>query len=141
MLQLIYASAATRTMDQDELAEILEKARLNNALKGISGMLVYHGGSFLQILEGPDAAVEALFDKISKDPRHTKMKLIFRGEIEEKEFDDWSMGFVNTSNRTKEIEGFVDYASELEELTLDRTRAKKVLNLFREGSWRLTVDA
>ncbi|MEQ8194911.1 MAG: BLUF domain-containing protein [Rhodospirillales bacterium] len=140
MLQAIYISAATRKFTANELQDLLKLARSHNHVHGISGMLVYYGGSFLQIIEGPDDEVEALIRKIKQDPRHTKFKLLFKDTIEEKEFEDWSMGFVDTTRNAKSLPGFVDYTSELQGLTIDKTRARKVLSMFHSGSWRQTVD-
>jgi hypothetical protein len=64
-------SVATRRLDGLELTALLTGARINNETLGISGMLVYHDGSFLQILEGECDVVGALFDHIAKDDRHT----------------------------------------------------------------------
>ena len=64
LLQIIYARASATKMEADELKAILSAARTNNSKKDISGMLVYHAGSFLQVLEGPEDAVTELFGKI-----------------------------------------------------------------------------
>ena len=55
-------------MSSEELAEILRIARENNAAHDISGMLVYHGGSFLQVLEGPEGAVNSLYREDRERP-------------------------------------------------------------------------
>ena len=57
MFQLIYASAAVKPFTPQELTVLLAKARKKNSSMDISGMLLYHAGSFLQVLEGPDDAV------------------------------------------------------------------------------------
>ena len=60
IIQTIYASAATHEMNHDELETILAKARSFNITHDITGMLIYHAGSFIQILEGPEEEVESL---------------------------------------------------------------------------------
>jgi hypothetical protein len=139
MLQIIYASAASKKMTGEELEEILETARRNNSEKGISGMLLYHGGSFLQVLEGPDEELKGLIAKIKADERHNKIKLLFMDRVDEKEFDDWSMGFVDASRTAELMEGYVNFGSELNALTLEGSLAKRVLRQFKEGSWRQYV--
>ena len=70
VLQLGYASAATVEFSDDDLRELLAKSRSNNMAAGITGMLLYHEGSFLQVLEGPSEAVEHLYARIRRDKRH-----------------------------------------------------------------------
>ena len=83
---LVYASAATGTPSTEELESILARARENNAQADVTGMLVYHEGSFLQALEGDLEIVEALFERIEADPRHTDTVVLFRGMVEERQF-------------------------------------------------------
>jgi uncharacterized Fe-S cluster-containing MiaB family protein len=66
MLQVIYASAATKPFDRENLVELLKIARSKNMAADISGMLLYHSGSFLQVLEGPEQNVEELYPKFRK---------------------------------------------------------------------------
>jgi hypothetical protein len=134
--QIIYASAATKPFPQADLVELLKLARSKNTAAGISGMLLYHCGSFLQVLEGPEGNVEELFVKIGNDPRHKKRILLWRETIQQKEFANWSMGFVDTTNVAERVEGFVDYAKQLRTMTLDKTGARTILSRFQEGEWR-----
>ncbi|MDV7339812.1 BLUF domain-containing protein [Terasakiella sp. A23] len=138
--QIIYASAAQDEFKQDELNEILTQARNHNQGLDISGILVYRKGSFLQVLEGPKTETNALYKRICQDARHTNIKLIFKGDIDEKDFEDWSMGFVDTMRQADQLDGFIDYATELSALTLDDTRARQVLKKFTKGIWRQAVS-
>lgn len=70
IFQLVYISAANKELPEEELQEILVKARINNESLDISGMLLFHQGSFIQALEGPQSAVESLYNKISEDTTH-----------------------------------------------------------------------
>lgn len=140
MLQLIYASATTKPLSQRDLVELLKITRQKNSAADISGMLLYQDGSFLQVLEGPDKNVDALYAKIQKDSRHTNFLLLSRETILKKEFEDWSMGFVDTTNVAEQIEGFVDYRAHLKTQTLDKARAHTVLKKFQEGLWRRAAD-
>ena len=138
--QLIYASAAVKPFTPDDLKQLLVKARIKNDVLGISGMLLYHAGSFLQALEGPADAVDALFQVIETDPRHTNVRVLFRDGVETCEFEKWSMGFVDTSQSAKALQGYLDYHSEANATLRDKTRAKKTLKMFQEGAWRQSVD-
>ena len=94
MIEVIYASAEVQPFTATALAELLAKARKNNHALGVSGMLLHHNGSFLQVLEGPEPIVDALFTKIGKDPRHARMMIVKRRSISQRAFGEWSMGFV-----------------------------------------------
>jgi hypothetical protein len=136
MLQVVYASAATKPFTRGDLVELLKVARSRNMVADISGMLLYHSGSFLQVLEGPEKDVEELYARILRDPRHNKCVLVLRESIQKKEFENWSMGFVDTTKVGERIEGFVDYATQLKTMTLDKTGARKILSRFQSGEWR-----
>ncbi|SCA56412.1 putative BLUF domain-containing protein [Candidatus Terasakiella magnetica] len=140
LYQVIYASAASYDFETEELEALLQKARQTNLSKGISGILVYRSGSFLQVLEGPKAELKKLYKKIMKDKRHTELRLIFRGDIKQKDFQDWSMGYVDTNKQSTQLEGFVDYLHEFKPLTVNATRARKILKGFSDGAWRQTVS-
>ena len=94
LVQLIYVSTATTLFeDSVELERILESAARNNASREITGMLLYAGGTFLQLLEGEDAAIDEIWETISQDPRHRGASVIDRSEISERSFSRWHMGF------------------------------------------------
>lgn len=93
MITLIYVSAATRPFSDAELVDLLAKARENNTQLDVTGMLVYHDGNFLQVLEGSEAAVQSLFDTIRQDERHGSVIKLFERSIQQRQFKDWSMAF------------------------------------------------
>jgi hypothetical protein len=133
MLQLVYASAAVRPFTPADLTALLQKSRTRNSYLGVTGMLLYHSGSFLQVLEGSETSVQQIYASIQKDPRHTNEKLLYRGQIARPEFGQWSMGFENTSNSTAMVPGAVDYYRTLPALTIESTQAKRFLRFFQEG--------
>ena len=67
MIQITYISSSARPMDQNSLQDILVKSRKNNNEVGITGMLIYHNDTFLQVLEGDEEKVDTLMSKIKKD--------------------------------------------------------------------------
>lgn len=110
MIQLVYVSSATYDITQDELVTLLEKSREKNARLGITGMLLYANGNFFQVLEGEKDAVEELYHTIQRDERHTDCFMIDESEIDNRNFEDWSMGFRYLE--AKEIismEGYSDF--------------------------------
>jgi hypothetical protein len=91
----MYASRATGEISSDDLSAILRKSKANNPEQGITGVLCYSEGVFLQVLEGGRAAISALYNKIINDPRHRDVMLLSFEEIAERGFASWSMGQVN----------------------------------------------
>ncbi len=93
MYYLIYVSHATQTPDTEALKELASTCYHNNIKRDITGMLVYLEGKFLQVLEGPKEEVLSLFSTISQDPRHERVSVLIEGEISQRNFSKWSMGF------------------------------------------------
>lgn len=93
MIRLLYISTARDACGPDELADILRVSRRNNAAADITGLLIAGGQRFLQILEGPDAAVQTTFDRIRSDPRHFAPVVLSRRAVDERLFGQWAMGF------------------------------------------------
>lgn len=139
MIQLIYASAATEPFTTDALKLMLGRARGRNTLHRITGMLVHHEGSFLQILEGPKESVNEVVVSIRRDPRHHSIRTLLQNPIQTREFESWSMGFVDNSFATGSVTGFVDYSRGLPSLNDDGARAHSFLRFFREGLYRQHV--
>lgn len=141
--QLVYISAAEKEFSEEELQELLVKARENNEALDISGMLLFHKGSFIQALEGSKANVEKLYEKIGKDDRHSETRVLFRGEVSERAFDKWSMGFYRSNQSSKQnLEGFHKFLKSgfRRDDNADESMARKALLQFREGSWRQSVE-
>ena len=95
--QVIYVSEKTDT-SSDSLTNIYDISQKNNLQSGISGCLLIGSNSYLQLLEGPELAVDKLYSKIKMDSRHKKVKKLFEEHIEEKSFSSWSMKFAPFNN-------------------------------------------
>lgn len=95
LVRLLYASRAADNVNPDALAAILKQSKANNPKIGVTGVLCYSGGIFLQVLEGGRSAVSAIYNRIAADPRHTQVELLSYEEISERRFAGWSMGQVN----------------------------------------------
>jgi hypothetical protein len=96
LVRLLYASRAV-DIRPEAIEAILTQSRQHNPECGITGILCYGGGIFLQALEGGRAAVSELFGHIQRDPRHKDVVLLHYEEISERRFAGWTMGQVNTS--------------------------------------------
>lgn len=90
--QIIYVSEKTNK-SSDSLTDIYDISQKNNPESEISGCLLVGSNSYLQLLEGPDSAVEKLYSKIESDSRHRKVKKLYDQRIEKKWFSSWSMKF------------------------------------------------
>ena len=95
--QVIYVSEKTDT-SPNSLTDIYDISQKNNLESEISGCLLIGSNSYLQLLEGPESAVEKLYSKIRVDSRHKKVKKLFEQHIEEKLFSSWSMKFAPFNN-------------------------------------------
>jgi hypothetical protein len=96
LVRLLYCSRAVDT-SPDAIEAILAQSRQHNPVSGITGILCYGGGIFLQAIEGGRMQVSELFGHIMKDPRHKDVALLHFEEISERRFGGWSMGQVNVS--------------------------------------------
>ncbi len=94
---LTYTSRARLDLTDDDLAAIHQTARHLNALDGISGLLLFDGGRFLQILEGSEDAIDNLVERLRRDPRHSAFEIRDERPVEERSFPDWSMELVRVS--------------------------------------------
>ena len=95
LVRLMYVSRAADSVNQNELVAILKKSKANNVGVGVTGVLCFSAGIFLQVLEGGRSAVSALYNKIANDPRHHDVVLLSYEEVNERSFAGWSMGRAN----------------------------------------------
>jgi hypothetical protein len=95
LVRLMYVSRASNSVNQNELVAILKKSKANNAGSGITGVLCFSAGIFLQVLEGGRSQVSALYNKIVNDSRHYEVVLLSYEEVGERAFAGWSMGRAN----------------------------------------------
>ncbi len=94
---LTYTSRARLDLRDEEVAAIHQTARHLNALDGISGLLLFDGSRFLQIVEGAEDAVDNLVERLRMDPRHSAFEVRDERYVERRSFPDWSMELVRVS--------------------------------------------
>ncbi len=137
MIFAIYASSAVRPFSGDELFDLLARSREHNTRSGLTGMLLYKDGNFMQALEGEESAVDALLAKIARDPRHTGMMKLLRGPRESRQFDGWSMAFRDLdSPEARAVPGYSEFLNT--PLTGDKfvsnpDRCQKLLTAFKKN--------
>lgn len=138
---MVYASLATRPFSHNEILDLLATAKRNNKAHGITGMLLYHDGCFMQAIEGDPDQVDSLFDRIKKDRRHKMVIIVHEERSSERAFADWRMGFSYLDDADSEISGYTledlqGYSSfldrpDLEFFTEKPSRVKNLLLSFR----------
>lgn len=90
---VLYRSRATPAPSEADLQALLEQARTYNAQHQISGLLLYSDGHYVQLIEGAEAVVRALYARIQADPRHTQVVTVSEGPGPQRWFADWHMAF------------------------------------------------
>lgn len=99
LYQLTYSSTAISVPDTKMIAEILQTARRNNQALNVTGVLLHKDGHFIQVLEGYQTAVKALFARIVEDPRHFNVKKLQEDVVKNRVFQDWRMGFADIDGK------------------------------------------
>ena len=100
MYYLIYTSTARSETDEVELYDILTTSVKKNEKFNITGLLIYHEGSFIQMLEGDQENVDDIYDSIKVDNRHHNVIKLISGQSEKRYFPDWSMALKVTHKKT-----------------------------------------
>lgn len=93
MLRVTYLSRESKSLTSKALVDLLEQCKHNNPSLGVTGMLLYANGTFLQTLEGETNTVETLLEKIARDSRHQDFQVIKREVTSTRLYENWSMGF------------------------------------------------
>ena len=137
MFFMVYVSVAQGSTSKEDLLDILAKSREANAEAGITGMLLYKDGAFMQALEGEEAAVLELYARIRRDPRHLGIVTLVEGQRESRCFGDWSMGFQDLSApEAREVSGYSDFLNTpltAEEFSKDPGQCERLLWAFKRG--------
>ena len=137
MFYLVYVSVAAEKVSKDDLLEILARSRTNNAEAGITGMLLYKDGNYMQVLEGEEKAVRDLYARIRRDPRHLGIVTLVEGRRDNRCFGDWSMGFQDLSSlEARDVPGYSEFLNTpltAEEFSSDPGQCERLLWAFKRG--------
>jgi hypothetical protein len=90
---VVYVSSATHLLQEAEIERLLSRARVRNARAGLTGLLLYSDGSFMQYIEGPREALMRTYAVIRRDPLHHDIDELLNEPLTEREFGDWAMAF------------------------------------------------
>lgn len=138
--RFIYASHARANAEED-IPGILAWSRRVNPELGITGVLCFLDGVYMQYIEGEEAALEALFTSIRKDPRHSDVTLLERRAVPRRAFSDWAMSLLEWDDNTQNIFRSFSPGKHLDLYASDpSTSAPLVRALIRGAGWKLAID-
>ncbi len=115
--QLFYVSTAARPYENKAIQDILQISRRNNQRLDITGCLLFSGRYFAQVLEGSDANVTRLAQRIALDPRHTGVVTLMEGHRIDREFGAWSMGYLHDLRLEDDLQALL-FGRQLNQLTI-----------------------
>lgn len=137
MFSLTYVSTATVHFTRPQLHDLLVKSRSNNEALGITGLLLFKDGNFMQTLEGEEGSVRALYGKIASDTRHAGSSILLTGHVATRAFGDWAMAFRDLNDAAvKATPGFSTFLNQNPDqaaLFRDPTPAQRLLEFFKQS--------
>ena len=138
LVHCIYTSVQAQSLTDADIAKLVKDSRENNAARGLTGILLHVGDTFLQVLEGAPEVVDRLYASILADSRHTKITCIIQEPIPRRFFSD-SLMTLATLSPTELAAILEDRDHDRREHLLsglDEGRAKRLLRAFGDGRWR-----
>jgi hypothetical protein len=134
LTSVTYTSLARLDLQPTDLEDIHRTARDQNALDGITGLLVFNGTHFLQIIEGSEKGIDDLVERLRRDPRHTGFEIRDRRKVDVRSFPEWSMELVRV--KASYFEARETIADRLPHSVPDAIQAR----LFRMTELISTID-
>ncbi len=135
MFSLTYVSSAVAPFTKDDLEALLNQCVRDNKRVGITGLLLYKDGNFMQSLEGPEDHVRRLHGKIAVDARHRGLITLLQGDTAERHFPGWAMSCRDLSGfKPSGVAGydeFLDAPLTGAEFGGNPNRAQKLLLMFK----------
>lgn len=132
MKYLLYASSGIREFGPDDINDILEVSRRNNAEAGVSGMLLYAMGNFIQYIEGEEREIDLLYARIADDPRHRQITVLNEGGTDVRQFPDWTMGYKPLDREDLDRIGRFDLNRDSLDARLTGEMPKVVVGMMRQ---------
>lgn len=133
LVSLVYTSTAVRALDGDALSQLLAQSRDANGARIVTGMLLYRGGRFIQVLEGARSVVTALAGSIARDARHRDMRILMLESVPERQFPDWTMGYQGLDPLAEPRP--VGFRDSFADLDVDSDRSNTVRALSELSLW------
>lgn len=130
---LLYASQAIDSLEERARLALENKAKLHINLGGITGVLVYRQGFFMQYLEGHESHVLEFFRKLRGNENHFNVRVLSRGNIQNRLFPNWSIRIVPDSNRTPSSQSLIDL---FETILTPKSMPPNEINLILNKFWK-----
>ena len=121
--RLAYVSYPSTELAASDVSRIIQVSRVNNAAQGLTGVLVYTGTDFAQLIEGRDEGVERLWRKIQADPRHRDIVPFLDEPTDRAWFETWRMGYLYDDTLSLQIAEWRTLKARLEHVERDAVRA------------------
>jgi hypothetical protein len=128
--QLLYRSEQAYEMETADMVKLLFDARAFNRDNGITGLLLHHGGQFMQLIEGEQHEVQRLYRRIAEDSRHRDAVIEVNAPADRRLFPEWQMGYAEAP----EMDGLPALAgaeSERDAMTSLRLLAREHMSAMR----------
>lgn len=138
LIRIVYVSKASSSLPL-ELKKILTASRKNNPILGVTGAMCLIDGIYLQCLEGQAATVDALYQKIEKDSRHSSPKLLDRRSLPERAFPGWAMALLTWNEETQAVFRLFNPDRPLDAYTVDPATVDSLLQAWSKTSNWMTV--
>lgn len=133
MHHIIYMSQANKLFSPATLIALLMQVRALNEYRNITGALVYGDGQFMQVIEGEEQAVTALYRRISQDKRHKNVFKLADKAISERNFHEWTMAFQEVSpDQFKNLAGYASPNELAQQLNAVSATDKLLLDKMKE---------
>ena len=133
LVKLTYASTAATAVTAESVNAILKLAQQRNALRDLTGILVFDHPYFLQTIEGERQTVNDLFAKLMGDSRHSRVTLLSYAAVEKRLFAEWSMEFRSAAAVSKSLYLRYGCSSRFEPYGLSAAGADALMDAFRTG--------
>lgn len=133
MLSIVYSSTATVDFSDRDLDGLLVSCRSNNERLGVTGVLAFREGRFLQLLEGPLEVVRERMKIIARDPRHTGVTTLLEEVTQKRQFPEWTMGFERVNDT--HMETIPGYRATFDSLNPDTAAGGTTMALRQLLAW------
>jgi len=127
LARLIYASEVAAPMGPQDITQLLRQARMRNAVRGITGLLVFDSKCFLQVIEGSPDLINRLYLHMATDSRHVRPTLLSYAIVESRLFAQWQMGFVAADAQHRELYGRLTASMRFDPFAMRGDQAEKLL--------------
>lgn len=104
---IVFSSTSIADFKEAALLQLLKRAHSFHKQEGITGVLMYGNGRFLQVLEGCPAAVRCLYARIAAHPGHSRLEKLADGWVARREFTDWHMSFAPLPADFQSLPGYL----------------------------------